>query len=182
LLVKPSIYVRSLHGSAGNVTVRRHHGLLVAEPKRHSDPARLEAEPPPPPFDIIIDNLDPGWTIDIGTWNLVDDLPNLYGPDARRCTGTPTYHICRFTPDPPAPAPCNLYAWWPTDPFANQYAKFIVHHDAGDSEHYLDQTLNPGQWNLVAQYDFTPGDAYCRIDVQRFCYTYADAMRWEQAD
>lgn len=176
MLATPSILFKELWGTAGGICIRRLRGrFIVQRPPQNLPPSE------PPPAGVIVDNADPGWAIQNGTWALLPDPGDAHGPDYRRGIAAfpPNIPWSRFTPQLPSPATYQISVWWPTDPLASVQATFGIKHDAGTSWYYPDQTVNQGQWNLIDTLPLTPGNTHVEAQAPYFWNTLADAVKWE---
>jgi len=109
--------------------------------------------------EIIIDNLDPGFTSSAGNdpqgwWG--SSYPNQYGTNSiasdvnQGSTGT-------WTPLISQAGNYEVYAWWTAGDGRINDAKYTINHAGGSDLVVVDQKTNGGQWNYLGTYNFNSG-------------------------
>lgn len=176
MILTPSPILRDLHGSAGNLTVRRHRGQWVVEPRRRdADASPLLT----PTATVIVDNTDPGFSVQVGTWTTGTSYPEYYGPDYRE-TSTPSYqHTVLYDAPIPFPATYATYIWYPQAPSMWYSIELDVYHDDGFDRFSLVQNITYGRWVHLGTFAFSPGHAQTYLRNHLDFAGIADAMMWQ---
>jgi len=101
---------------------------------------------------IIIDNVDPGFSIPLGTWSTGTSASGRYGADYRfaNTVSPPPTAIARWTPSISQPGPYNVYVWYPQGTNRADNAPYTVNYNGGSTTIRVNQQTNGGQWNLIA--------------------------------
>ncbi|MBN1489618.1 MAG: family 10 glycosylhydrolase, partial [Phycisphaerae bacterium] len=133
---------------------------------------------------LIIDNVDPGFTILSGSWSTIDGGEE-WGPDYRLCsTNTEVTGEAEWRPVLPETGTYAVSVWYrsvPTNRATN--ARHTVHHVDGDTDVYVNQKLNGGVWVPLGTYGFAAGTSgYVTLvnqTDQLGVSVCADAVRFE---
>jgi len=105
--------------------------------------------------DFIIDN---DKAIFPGTWFTRTDTTTKYGADYRYGGCSPsTGRIARWTPDIDIAGNYLVYVWYPQDTNRSIKAPYTVVYSGGLTTVQVNQTVNGGQWNLIATLPFAVG-------------------------
>ena len=130
---------------------------------------------------IIVDNLDPEFTILSGSGWVTYDAPGQWSWN----------YLYYYTSDP-----VSEVEWRPTIPLAGEYevavgyravpvrphdAHYTVHYDGGTADHYVDQTQNGEQWVTLGSYEFAAGSTgrvTLTTDAEPDTNIVADAVRF----
>ena len=136
-------------------------------------------ELPPPPAEVIIDNLDTQATFS-GSWTLSGGPDPYAGGSVYSVAGSASIFF-RWTPDLNAGGTYRVSVWWTTYSNRATAARYEVNHANGAAEHFVDQRVNGGQWQELGIYNFAPGTAgYVELTGVATSGTLgADAVRFE---
>jgi hypothetical protein len=126
--------------------------------------------------EVIVDDLDPGFTIDSGTWE-VHYTPLRYASTAHRIAPGSS-GVARFTPTLPGAGTYDVYAWWPasTDP-TTVAIPYTVFGNGVTQTLIENQTANWGQWNLLGRFPLAPGSSVT-VTASGGANAAADAVRF----
>lgn len=138
--------------------------------------------PRTPSQEIILDNLDAGFSVVAGVWDTAgtDDGNGSYGPDFR-------YHyadqvnigVARFTPTIAQGGSYAVYIYWSADPNRTSSQPVIVHSAGGDTSYTVNLQEYGNQWRLLGSHTFNAGTSgyidfttntasgYCNADAVR---------------
>jgi len=130
----------------------------------------------------VIDNDDPGFSTNGGSWTASSTNSELYGDDYEH-DGSPSAKTAdtwaQWASPFAEPTECDLYLWWSDDPNRADDVPVIVSHAGGVEEvARVDQTRNGARWNFIGRFTMGSGD-YLRILATDAGYTIADAARFE---
>ncbi len=111
--------------------------------------------------EIIIDNVDPGFRIDSGTWSTGTMATDRYGADYRwvalvPSTDPPTA-VARWTPRIPVSGNWQVYAWWPQGTNRPTNSPYRIYYKGGSAIVRVNQQAGGGQWNLLGTYPMEAG-------------------------
>jgi uncharacterized lipoprotein YddW (UPF0748 family) len=132
---------------------------------------------PTPPADIIVDN--PQATL-VGSWTLASSATDKYGADYRyKSPGTGT-STASFAATIPLTGTWAVSEWHPAGSNRATDARHTISHAGGSMAANVNQTVNGGKWNLVAQLSFNSGSPYSVTIDDQFTGTVimADAIKW----
>lgn len=140
------------------------------------------------PVDIIVDNVDPGFTASSG-WILQTSATEKYGINYLYTSGTTQGKTATWRPTVITPGNYNVYAWWSDGTNRATNAPFTVQYNGG-SVNVTKDMQDPdsgGKWQLlVANVPFAAGTSgYVRLTnngVAADKVVIADAVRLEWAD
>lgn len=140
--------------------------------------------------DLIIDNVDPGFSVVQGTWSTGTSATNKYGADYRFITsavgsGGPPSARVEWRPTITTPGSYEVSVWYnhaatapnnrPVD------ARYTVHHPGGSQTFVINQEINGGQWTVLGTFALNAGTA-ARVDLTDQCElgqaVIADAARF----
>ncbi|GEM_PF-1389699 len=131
-----------------------------------------------PRVDIVADDQDAN-TVATGTWGSGDGrFPWLRADTESSTTGD----VFRWTLDVPTADVYDLSAWWTGGGTKSTSAKYRVSGSTGVSEVVVDQSQNPGVWNLLGQFELAPNQGhYVEVEATQSgrSATIADAIRIE---
>ncbi len=83
---------------------------------------------------------------------------NAFNWDFYRHDGNTTVGAsATWTPDLPVAGAYEVYAWWHQASGRATNAHYVINHNGGSADVYVDQTVNGGQWNTIGTYQFTAG-------------------------
>ncbi len=137
--------------------------------------------PPSPPGEgWTIDNGDPNFFVDSGTWSSSTASAGYYGYDYVSCAGGSGTAVVRWAAYLPESQSYNVYAWWTSHTNHATNAKYDIYHTSGVATVEVDQRSNGGQWNLLGQYSFSttePAAIYLSNDADG--YVIADGVWFE---
>jgi serine/threonine protein kinase len=126
-----------------------------------------------PTVGIVVDNLDPGFSIEAGDWGTSED-DDAYGvdflyapPDCASCRA-------RFDVTLTEAGEYDLWAWWPRGDDRATDTPFTIHYGDGSVTVRVDQRHNGTAWHRLATLDFERG-ASVRIIVEGTDTGYANA-------
>ena len=125
--------------------------------------------------DIIVDNLDAGFSIVSGTWYESGASPEYAGSSLFSGSNPAS---ASWTINVPTADSYQVWAWWgsQTGWSRDTAAQYVVHHTAGTTSYVVDQTQNFGQWNLLGSHAFNAGATTIDV-VHGTSNTSADAVR-----
>jgi hypothetical protein len=137
---------------------------------------------PPSPETIIIDNRDPGATIEAGTWEVAtNDGNGSWGADF-------LYHFAdqadvgrvRYTPTITRAGSYAVSIFWSADPNRATDELVTVHHAAGVTQYRVNFQQYGNQWYTLGHHTFNAGNAgYLEFTSDATNgYCNADAVRW----
>ncbi len=133
-----------------------------------------------PTFEKIIDTGDPeaeiigtGWfeSANAGYWG--DTKALLHALD-------PPVSFVKFTPDLPAEAEYEVWAWWVASSNRCRNTPFVIEHAAGSDVVFADQTANGSSWQYLGTWTFNPSGAEISVSSEGFgggTYVVADAVK-----
>lgn len=130
--------------------------------------------------DVIVDNVDAGWSITSGTW-LTGTGTGMYGADYRFAdTGSPNAS-CAWTPTIATAGNYDVYVWYRSGTNRANNAPFTINYMGGSATVYVDQTQNGGAWfKIGTALPFTTGTAgsvTLNDNAQASKVVMADAIR-----
>ncbi|MFZ1643345.1 MAG: FG-GAP-like repeat-containing protein [Candidatus Contendobacter sp.] len=139
--------------------------------------------------ELIIDNQDSGFSIELGEWgtcngNTCGGQP--YGPDFRyappREDGSSTpYYRARFTPHLPTAGDYEVYVWWPQGIDRATDAPITVYHAGGQSRFTVDLRNQGSHWRQLGSFSFIAGaSGIVMMEDATTGYANADAVRFVQ--
>ncbi|MCX6557333.1 MAG: hypothetical protein NTW95_07905, partial [Candidatus Aminicenantes bacterium] len=117
--------------------------------------------------EIIIDNRDAGFAIEMGEWGTCygqECQGTPYGPDfyfaAPREMGDPTvHHRARFTPTINKTGDYEVFLWWPSGNDRATAAPVIINHEGGSTNLTLNLRQNGNGWTSLGVFHFVKGSA-----------------------
>jgi hypothetical protein len=125
---------------------------------------------------VIVDDLDPGFSVDSGLWD-VHYTPFRFGSTDRRIQQGTT-GVCRFTPVLPRDGTYDVYAWWPVNYDATSNAvPYTVVGNGITQTTAMNQTTNWGKWVIVGRYPLAPG-SHVTVTAHSGVNAAADAVRF----
>ncbi|MDA8745484.1 dockerin type I domain-containing protein, partial [Rubripirellula amarantea] len=158
-------------GNLGSVAVRTlgTDGPVVADAVRFVQIQRRAVE---------IDNRDPGFVIEAGSWTTSASVSGFLGVDYLATRGGDK--IARFTPDLIAGGDYEVFANWTSHPNRATNAKFEITHAGGTTEVSVNQKINGGTFASLGVFRFdsgTSGSVAVRT-LGTNGWVVADAVRW----
>jgi uncharacterized lipoprotein YddW (UPF0748 family) len=133
---------------------------------------------------VIIDNVDAGFSVTQGTWSTGDTAAGRYGADYRfaTCNGTAAAPTALAEWRPTLTAGLHeVHVWYPAGSNRPVDAPYVVHHTGGSTVVRVDQTTGGGQWVALGTFDFadgTTGYVQVRNDAELGKVVMADAVRF----
>jgi serine/threonine protein kinase len=126
-----------------------------------------------PTVGIVVDNLDPGFSIEAGDWGTSED-DDAYGvdflyapPDCASCRA-------RFDVTITDAGEYDLWAWWPRGDDRATDTPFTIRYGDGSLTAHVDQRHNGTAWHRLATLALEPGESV-RIIVEGTDTGYANA-------
>jgi len=108
-----------------------------------------------PDIEIIIDNLDSGFSTTGNWW--ASGYPNPYGSNALG-SDVNVGSVARWTPNIQEAGQYQVYAWWTQGVGRANDAQYTINNHVGGSDTVtVNQKQNGGQWNLLGTYSFNAG-------------------------
>jgi hypothetical protein len=140
--------------------------------------------------DLIIDNLDPGFSTPLGTWNTGSTTPGGWGPNYRWyfINTTAITGIAKWTPVIPTSGDYEVFVWYnnsgsTTDNRATN-APYTVKYAGGDTTIRVNQQFNGSRWYSLGVYPFGVGSNWY-VSLSNYCpgmasnkVVMADAVRF----
>ena len=125
--------------------------------------------------DIVVDNLDAGFSTLSGVWYESGASPEYAGSSFYSGSSPAS---ARWSLTVPTADNYQLWAWWSSSATWSRdtAAQYVVSHAAGSTTYTRDQTQNFGQWNLLGSHAFNAGATTIDI-IHSNSYTSADAVR-----
>jgi hypothetical protein len=161
--------------ATGKYTAGSTAGTFQATAKSGSVSGSATINVTSPVPDAIVDDLDAGFTVDSGLWD-VHYTPLRYLSTNRRIRPGTT-GVCRFTPKLQQAGTYDVYAWWPSSSDATVAAvPYTVHGNNVTRTVAMDQTKSWGQWVLVGRFPLAPG-SYITVTASSGVNAAADAVR-----
>jgi hypothetical protein len=115
-----------------------------------------------PTNDIIIDNVDPGFSA-TGSW-WASGYPNPYGTDSLGADVSQG-STATWTPSITQAGQYSVYAWWTSGEGRINDAKYTINHAQGTSTVTVNQKQNGGMWNLLGSFNLVAGNSgFVRIN------------------
>jgi uncharacterized lipoprotein YddW (UPF0748 family) len=133
---------------------------------------------------VVIDNVDAGFSVTFGSWTPASSATGKYGSDYRYkgCVGagsSPTGTV-EWRPSLAADT-YTVEVWYPAGSNRANDAPFTVHHANGSTTVRLNQQVNGGQWVSLGSFDFNAGTGgYLELanNAQTGQVVIADAARF----
>lgn len=118
----------------------------------------LGSTPPPySPQGFVVDNLSPGFSVNLNSqWN-TGSYGDPWGSDYRWSTTSNASDWARWTPDLPQEGWHDVLVWFTEGDNRAPDALYIVKHLNGETSFPVDQTRDGGQWNLLGTFEFAAG-------------------------
>jgi len=110
---------------------------------------------------VIVDNLDAGFSTELGTWQTGSSTPGMYGTNYRFADttgGAPTARA-RFTPNLPLTGYYYISVWYNVGTNRAVNAPYTVHGDLVTSTVLVNQQVNGSQFFYLGQAHFLAGTA-----------------------
>jgi len=131
--------------------------------------------------EIIIDNIDPGFSTESGDedWKRDTSADDQYGQCHmyHRTVGSGE-DVAKWEFEVPEAGQYEVYAWWCASDTRPNDVPYTVHHANGSSPVRVDQTTNGGQWNTLGTYTFDgSGSVTLTDDADTGRNLVADAVR-----
>ncbi len=108
-------------------------------------------------LNIIVDNSDPGFSVESGTWYTGTSAPDRYGADYRWNSVGAGNDKVQWRPSIPQSGQFDVAVWYPEGSNRAPDAKFTVYFDGGNQTFVINQQTNGGQWNLLGTFQFSEG-------------------------
>ncbi len=109
---------------------------------------------------VVVDNADPGFSVEAGTWETGTATGGKFGPDYRftfaTSSPTPTARV-RFTPTLPMEGYYYVSVWYNTGTNRAINSPYTVHGDTATSTVRVNQQLNGSQFFYIGQMHFAAG-------------------------
>ena len=106
---------------------------------------------------IVVDNVDPGFTILSGSWN-TGSFPTPWGADYRWVlTHSVVSAEVEWRPDLPAGGDYFVETWYVAGTNRADNAPFDVHHAGGTTGVIVNQQAGDSQWNALGTFAFDAG-------------------------
>ncbi len=119
----------------------------------------------PPPYgpspDLIVDNLDAGFSVSSESAWSTGAYGNPWEEDYRWSSTTDRDDWARWTPQLPEAGWYEVYVWYTEGGNRAPDAVFTVAHAGGETSFEVDQTEGGGQWNLLGGFGFEAGGDGC---------------------
>lgn len=125
--------------------------------------------------DIIVDNLDAGFSTVSGTWTESGASPEYAGSSLYSGSNPAS---ARWTINVPTTDSYQVLVWWSSGAgwSRDTAAQYLVNHASGTQTYTRDQTQNFGQWNALGSHVFNAGTTTIDV-VHNNNITSADAVR-----
>ena len=108
--------------------------------------------------DVIIDNLDAGFSINSGSWSTGSTAAGRYGADYRFATSSAAASAqCQWLPNIQTTGTYEVALWYPQGTNRAPDAAFTVHHANGQTSYAVNQQVNGGAWHVLGQFAFFSG-------------------------
>lgn len=115
--------------------------------------------PPAPPGEgWTIDNTDPNFFIDSGSWTLSTSTPGYYGINYYAIAAGDGSAKVRWATYLPTAGTYRVYAWWSQESNRATNASYEIHHNPGISTVSVNQQINGGQWNVLGEFSFSTSE------------------------
>lgn len=135
---------------------------------------------------VIVDNADPGFSIELGTWQVASATNPKYGADyafASTTSGATPTARCRFTPNLPQSGFYNVSVYYNTGGNRTTNAPYTIHGANGDTVVTVNQQQNGGEFYPIGSVYFNAGTggSVSLANNANNSVVMADAVRWEYA-
>ena len=134
-----------------------------------------------PESGIIVDNSDPGFSVQSGDWSTGTSATDKYGSDYRwNSTGTGA-DVVRWTPNLLQAGNYEVSVWYAQGTNRATNAPYTVVHKDGSQTFTVNQTTNGGRWNVLGEFPFLAGSGgYVSLsdNAEASKVVVADAVRW----
>jgi uncharacterized lipoprotein YddW (UPF0748 family) len=108
---------------------------------------------------VIVDNVDPGFTVLAGPWNS-GAFPTPWGADYRwRITTAGGTDAVEWRPNLPQTGNYRVEVWYVEGGNRAPDATYTVHHNGGSTPLAVDQRSGGSQWNTLGIFNFTAGQS-----------------------
>jgi hypothetical protein len=124
-------------------------------------PEAVELPEPPAAGGIVVDNTDPGFTIEEGEWGTCENgncQGTCYGPDFRFADPTCTSCRARFDFTIETAGEYDVLAWWPWGEDRATDAPYTVNYSGGSLTFNVDMPNNGDAWYWLATLPFQAGE------------------------
>ena len=125
-------------------------------------PAEVQPVQPPPSGGIIVDNADPGFTIEAGEWGTCqngDCSGTCYGADFRYADPECTSCRARFDFKVPTAGEYSVWAWWPWGEDRATDTLFTINCSGGPFTVNVDQRNSGDGWFYLTELPFEAGES-----------------------
>lgn len=126
---------------------------------------------------IVVDNLDPGFSIEAGDWGTCangDCQGTPYGADFRFADPTCAHCRAEFSLTVPAAGEYDVLTWWPWGEDRATDAPFTIEYSGGSLTENVDQVNGGDDWWWLATLAFEAGETV-RVIVEGTATGYANA-------
>jgi hypothetical protein len=137
---------------------------------------------PHPTGDIIIDNSSGSFSAS-ANWQTGTTSTDKYGTDYRFRSTAATSDVATWTPNISASGSWTVYAWWTVGTNRHTNSAYQVYYNGGNTNVYVNQTINGGKWNTLTTQNFGTGTGY---PTKKSCWAstgfvvIADAVKWHK--
>jgi MYXO-CTERM domain-containing protein len=112
----------------------------------------------PNPNDRIVDNTDPGFSVNTGTWSTGTSAAGKYGADYRYAgTAATATATCEWRPNLPTGGDYEILLQYPAGTNRANNSPFTIEHAGGPTTVAVNQTTNGGAWYSLGTYSCLGG-------------------------
>jgi hypothetical protein len=132
--------------------------------------------------DIIIDNVDAGYSVNSGSWSSGNSATGKYGADYRYMgTAASASGESEWRPNIQTTGTYEVSVYYPQGTNRAPDAPFAIEHANGTSNYSVNQQINGGAWYVLGTHPFfsgTNGVVYLRNNATTGFVVLADAVRF----
>jgi len=145
--------------------MQRHYGYSAYTPSSH--------------VTKIVDNSDGGFSASSNWWTS-SYSSERYGANYRCRSTAAISDAATWTVSLPSTGTWNVYAWWSDGTNRTANTAYIVYHNSGSTNCYVNQQVNGGKWNYLTAKYMSSGSRQVKLSCWATSgyVAIADAIKW----